>query len=394
LPGGTLPWPEGRSGALLLAVLTVAGVTLSLRRSWLVLGLGLAAVACWLTGPGLVAALTPNRGWPPPNWAIVQCDVDQGSSTLIRSGPDRAVIVDTGPDDGLVDRCLRRAGVAGLDLVVLTHFHADHAGGLRGAVRGRGSPPILVSPLTEPDDQVRAVVATAAAAGLAIVTAIPGMTGHTGTGDWPVRWRLLSPVTTGPVERPGLPWPPGGLATSGRSAGPGAGGTGRVAEAVGSPAWNDDAAGGTEINNSSVAVFAEVQGVRVMVLGDVEPEAQRPLIQTILGASADAGVAAGAGNDAVGRPESAEAPAGSALAPVDVVVVAHHGSARQVPRLYELLRPRVALIGVGADNDYGHPAPSAMALLRRVGALSLRTDQQGQLAICGPPGDLRAVTSK
>jgi competence protein ComEC len=82
------------------------------------------------------------------------------------------------------------------------------------------------------------------------------------------------------------------------------------------------------------------------------------------------------------------------LAPVDVVVVAHHGSARQEPPLYRLLRPRVGLIGVGVDNDYGHPAPSALSLLRQVGAVTLRTDRQGFLAVSGPADRLRVMTSR
>jgi competence protein ComEC len=49
----------------------------------------------------------------------------------------------------------------------------------------------------------------------------------------------------------------------------------------------------------------------------------------------------------------------------------------------------VALIGVGRDNDYGHPAPSALALLRSTGALVLRTDLDGRIAVSGPPADLR-----
>ena len=51
--------------------------------------------------------------------------------------------------------------------------------------------------------------------------------------------------------------------------------------------------------------------------------------------------------------------------PVEILKVAHHGSAD--PRLDELLRlvrPRIALISVGADNTYGHPAPSTLAALR------------------------------
>src|SRR5690606_5410597 len=41
--------------------------------------------------------------------------------------------------------------------------------------------------------------------------------------------------------------------------------------------------------------------------------------------------------------------------PVDVVKVAHHGSADQSERLYERIRARVGVISVGADNRYGHP---------------------------------------
>ena len=81
-------------------------------------------------------------------------------------------------------------------------------------------------------------------------------------------------------------------------------------------------------------------------------------------------------------------------AAMDVVVVAHHGSARQVPRLYELLRPRLALIGVGAENDYGHPAPSTLSLLHRLGAADLRTDTRGLVAVCGTPDHLRVATTR
>jgi competence protein ComEC len=367
LPGAALPWPEGLRGALLLAALSVGAVVLSLRRAWFVLGLSLVGVGFFLTAPRWVALLPVAGGWPPPDWVVAQCDVGQGSSTLIRSGVDHAVIVDTGPDPSLVDACLHRAGVKVLDLVVITHFHADHAGGLAGALRGRGRPPIVVSPLPEPADQFRHVVALAAGIGRRPVVGQAWMVGQAGTGSWAVHWRLLPPPRAaypGQLRSPassgysGGPRYPAGTANSG----------GPTLSGRGSPEGMD----GTMINNSSLVVFAEVHGLRVMALGDVEPEAQRPLIRTILSDSA----------------------AGVRMAPVDVVIVAHHGSARQEPRLYQLLRPRIAMIGVGAGNDYGHPAPFALKLLRQVGALTLRTDTQGQLAVSGTADRLRATTSR
>jgi Predicted hydrolase (metallo-beta-lactamase superfamily) len=68
------------------------------------------------------------------------------------------------------------------------------------------------------------------------------------------------------------------------------------------------------------------------------------------------------------------------LAP-DVVKVSHHGSADQSPALYRDLGAQVAIIGVGADNDYGHPTPRALDILRTTGAIVLRSDERGTLTL-------------
>ena len=65
----------------------------------------------------------------------------------------------------------------------------------------------------------------------------------------------------------------------------------------------------------------------------------------------------------------------------DVLKVAHHGSARQDPDLVRATGARLAVISVGVDNDYGHPAPSLMALLRDAGARVARTDRDGDVAV-------------
>ena len=140
VPGGTLPWPDGAPGALLLAALTV--VVLLTGRA---LASGVAAHPVLAVGAALLlaAALVPTRAvtWPPEGWRVVVCDVGQGDAIVLRSGPHRAVLVDAGPDPPLVDRCLSQLGVDTLDAVVLTHFHADHVDGLSGAVDGtRGGP--------------------------------------------------------------------------------------------------------------------------------------------------------------------------------------------------------------------------------------------------------------
>jgi len=78
---------------------------------------------------------------------------------------------------------------------------------------------------------------------------------------------------------------------------------------------------------------------------------------------------------------------------VDVLKVAHHGSAYQEQRLLEAARPRVALVSVGEGNDYGHPAAATIAALVRAGAVVGRTDWDGSLAVVGGAAGLRLVTS-
>jgi competence protein ComEC len=71
------------------------------------------------------------------------------------------------------------------------------------------------------------------------------------------------------------------------------------------------------------------------------------------------------------------------LRPVEVLKVAHHGS--EDPGLsaqLRVLRPRVAVISVGARNDYGHPRGETLAALRASPGLTLyRTDENGRVTV-------------
>ncbi|MBN1761280.1 MAG: MBL fold metallo-hydrolase [Chitinispirillaceae bacterium] len=64
----------------------------------------------------------------------------------------------------------------------------------------------------------------------------------------------------------------------------------------------------------------------------------------------------------------------------DIVVVPHHGSASSnCPLLYGYSRPNVAIISVGEDNTYGHPAPSTTDLLADLGIVCRATDVEGSI---------------
>ena len=119
-------------------------------------------------------------------------------------------------------------------------------------------------------------------------------------------------------------------------------------------------------NNASVALLITTPRLRMAFLGDLEPPAQARLLEHL-----------------AGHPE---------LRHLDVLKVAHHGSARQDADLIRALAPRLALISCGLGNPYGHPARSTLELLRSVGSTVLRTDTQGELAVTDQGGRLAAAT--
>jgi competence protein ComEC len=67
----------------------------------------------------------------------------------------------------------------------------------------------------------------------------------------------------------------------------------------------------------------------------------------------------------------------------DVLKVPHHGSADADPAFLAATGARIAVISVGADNTYGHPAPGLLSTLVRAGMRIHRTDLHGDLAIVG-----------
>jgi competence protein ComEC len=81
---------------------------------------------------------------------------------------------------------------------------------------------------------------------------------------------------------------------------------------------------------------------------------------------------------------------------VDVVKVAHHGSADQDARTYAEAGAAVGAIGVGIDNEYGHPTDALLAILASVGSTPVRTDLDGLFLLSpGPePGTVSVWTEK
>lgn len=237
LPGAQVDWPGGWRGAALLAVLT-ALLVLSARRlarhPWACSAAALLLVLAVLRPVPLTRIMT---GWPPPGWKFALCDVGQGDAMVLAAGKGTGVVVDTGPEPQLVDRCLRDLGITRVPLLLLTHFHADHVRGLPGALRGRAVGAIQTTSLDEPHDQAEFVRRTAAAARVPVVRAVPGERRRLGPLDWQVLW-------------------------------PGADSRG------GAPSFVSE-----EPNDSSVTLFVRSGALTLLLLGDLEPLSQQGLLR-------------------------------------------------------------------------------------------------------------------
>lgn len=326
VPGGSMPWPAGIVGAVLLALLTLLAL---LCGPWLADQIRRRPVA-----PAMMAVLVLAVVLPVPGsnhvvaqWVYVACDVGQGDGGVIRLGDDRALVVDTGPDPDAMDACLQRLGVHTIDTVILTHFHADHVDGLSGVLRGRSVREILTTPVDSAGDATHEeepsrepqVLKTAADAGV------------------PVR-RVHAGDT--------LSWSP------------------QVSATVLWPARRIDA--GSVQNNASVVLDLQAWGVRLLLTGDLEKEADAAVLSELI---------------AAGGPR------------FDVLKVAHHGSKNQLPQLISEVHPTIAVISVGVDNDYGHPAPATLDLLRSAGAAVYRTDLNGDVAVSVDAGQVEVGTA-
>jgi competence protein ComEC len=306
LPGDLVPWMEGLPGAAALAAVGVAvGVLVALPRAgrpsrW-ARGASSALVASVVGVLLGVAALTSVAGrWTlPADWSVLACDIGQGDAVLLRSA-GAVALVDTGPDPDLLDACLERTGIDRIDLLVLTHFDVDHAGGVSAVVGRVGT--VLHGPIDPEDGHV---LRTLGSGGATLVAAASGMTGSLGDA----RWRTLWP------QAESRAFPPG--------------------------------------NDASVVLDVRGGGIPPMLLlGDLSASPQRAI------------EASGALN-----------------APYAIVKVAHHGSADQHAGLYAAADPALALVTVGAENDYGHPRDEILGILAAAGARVARTDQDGVVAV-------------
>lgn len=133
--GARLSWPLTLAAVSVLALLLASALLLALA-----LAPSAASTLGWPPGGGRLAPVEAAAG-PAPSPApapgrdllqVIFLDVGQGDAILVRTPGGRVLLVDGGPPEAgpRLVRDLKRLGVERIDVLLSTHPHADHIGGL------------------------------------------------------------------------------------------------------------------------------------------------------------------------------------------------------------------------------------------------------------------------
>ena len=186
----------------------------------------------------IILSLTWVQRWPAGDWQIANCDVGQGDSMVINLQHGRAIVIDVGPDPIAENKCLRNLGITEVPLLILSHFHADHVGGLSGLLQSRNVGQVWISNNLEP--LLESTQALALLHGSKIVTVQKGLISQIAG----IKFEILWPenVTKNFESMPG---------------------------------------DGSQINNSSIAMLVTTADWSLFTAGDLEPPTQHEILRSV-----------------------------------------------------------------------------------------------------------------
>ena len=282
---------------------------MTIRRERLLLLILLAAViAVWWSAWGAVSG----------GLLVTVLDAGQGDSILVQAPSGKTMLIDGGGARGqeasgydvgreVVLPALLARRVRKIDMLVITHPHQDHIGGLKAVVDAVPVKLVLDPELKDDSAEYRELKAEIRRKKIPVRRATEGQQISLGDG---IRLEVLNPPT------PRL--------------------EGTDADA----------------NNNAVVMRLTDGPLSMLFAGDIERTGAQRVARW-----------------------------GKAVEST-VLKVPHHGSAGSaIPEFLGAVRPKLAVISVGAHNEYGHPSQEMLDELNRVGAQVMRTDRDGAVTI-------------
>jgi competence protein ComEC len=254
-------------------------------------------------------------------------DVGQGDSALIKTPFGQNILIDGGPDNAVVKKLGEELSWwdKNIDLIILTHPHDDHVSGLVDILNRYKVKKILYTGVTHDSPNYLAWLEIVRDKKISLTIIDHPQTIKFGDD---CRLEILYPLES--------------LA-------------GKTVE---------------NLNNSSIVSELVYKKNRFLFMGDAEIEVEEELI----------------GADITPQPPLS----GGRKSPqplllkggYDILKVGHHGSdTSSSEEFLDLVQPKIAVISVGAENDFGHPSRRILKRLERIGAEIFRTDLGGTVRI-------------
>ena len=262
--------------------------------------------------PGLAVAAPAGRPL-----TVYFFDVGQGDAALIVSPAGKTVLIDGGPPEArepLVRR-LRELVKGPLDLVILTHPHLDHLGGLSHAVRAVGAKRFMDPGFDHPSDAYRDLLEFMGQKVGQVMTPEPN----------PQAPQTLLTIGLGEGVALTVLWP-------------------RVPQ----EAFLDNTR--SDPNSNSIVTKLTYGKTAFLFTGDAEADTEEALLEKRIDFTSTV-----------------------------LKVAHHGGKHSSTGAFLAAVKPKAAVISCGGGNEYGHPTLETLGRLRDVGAQVFRTDQDGEV---------------
>ena len=236
-------------------------------------------------------------------------DIGQGDAILIKTPMGQNILIDGGPDDTIIKRLGENLAFwdKRIDLMILTHPHDDHVGGLVDVIKRYNVKQILYT---------------------GVIHTSPAYL------EWLelIRERKIPLVIIDRPQKINL-------------------GENCYFEIL----YPQESLLGKEVsnlNNSSIVAKLIYGQTKFLLSGDAEVEIEQELLNKNMDLQAD------------------------------IFKAGHHGSdTSNSQNFLQAVSPKIVVIQVGADNDFGHPSRRVLKRLERIGAQVFRNDLDGTVRI-------------